>query len=131
MMEKALYNILSNTTGVTDLVSTRIYPDAIPQDATIPAVTYSRGGTDPDDTKDGTSLLDTVSFAVASHDDDMLGALNLSDAVRAALDRKAAGTYGGTVIQSIKFDNQTTDFNEDRDNRWVIVQTFSMRVDRS
>jgi len=38
--EKALYARLTAVTGVTDLVSTRIYPVQIPQDATLPAITY-------------------------------------------------------------------------------------------
>lgn len=37
---EALYTKLSSTAGLTALVSTRIYPDLMPQSPTLPAVTY-------------------------------------------------------------------------------------------
>lgn len=36
----ALYSKLSTTAGLTSLVSTRIYPDVMPQPPTLPAVVY-------------------------------------------------------------------------------------------
>lgn len=37
---QALYYQLANTAGVTALVSTRIYPIVMPQNPTLPAITY-------------------------------------------------------------------------------------------
>lgn len=37
---EALYEKLSTTAGLTSLVSTRIYPDLMPQSPTLPAITY-------------------------------------------------------------------------------------------
>lgn len=45
-VEERIYNRLSTSTGTTDLVSNRVYPDELPQRVTLPAMTYSRVGTD-------------------------------------------------------------------------------------
>lgn len=41
-LEQALYTRLSGFAGLTALVSTRIYPLVLPQNPTLPAVTYQR-----------------------------------------------------------------------------------------
>lgn len=45
--EQSLYTLLSENSGVTALVSTRIYPDAMPEGCVYPAVVFSRTGTEP------------------------------------------------------------------------------------
>ncbi len=42
MIEEDIYTALSGFTGLSALVSTRIYPLHMPQGATVPAVTYTR-----------------------------------------------------------------------------------------
>jgi len=39
-----VYNRLANTSAVTDVTSTRIYPDQIPQEDALPAITYTMTG---------------------------------------------------------------------------------------
>lgn len=41
-IEESIYSRLSGFAGLTALVSTRIYANQLPQNATLPAVTYSR-----------------------------------------------------------------------------------------
>jgi len=43
--ESDLYTALSGASGVTDIVSTRIYSDVRDQETDVPALTYSRSGT--------------------------------------------------------------------------------------
>lgn len=45
--ESDLYTILSGYAALTNLVSTRIYPDAMPEEVAYPAVVFSRAGTEP------------------------------------------------------------------------------------
>lgn len=45
--ESDLYSILAGSAGVTALVSTRIYPDALPEDAIYPAIAFVRSTSDP------------------------------------------------------------------------------------
>ncbi len=40
--ETLLYSTLSGAAAVTAIVSTRIYPDVVPQDATLPCVAFNR-----------------------------------------------------------------------------------------
>ena len=56
---KAIYNILSTTTNISDLVGTRIFPNVAPQTTTFPFIIYDVNGVQPNDTKDGASTLDT------------------------------------------------------------------------
>ena len=44
-LSQALFNYLSTYAGLASLVSTRVYPVALPQGATLPAVTYQRVST--------------------------------------------------------------------------------------
>lgn len=41
-LEQALYNYLTGVAGLTALIGTRVYPVALPQGATLPAVVYQR-----------------------------------------------------------------------------------------
>lgn len=45
-VESDFYALLSGAAGVTTLVSTRIYPDAMPEDVAYPAVVFSRSTTE-------------------------------------------------------------------------------------
>jgi hypothetical protein len=58
MIEEALYSHLSTSTGLTALVSDRIYPIMMPQDPTLPAITYQRISNSPVNTIGGFASLD-------------------------------------------------------------------------
>ena len=42
LIEQALYTYLSTYAGLTALIGTRIYPNTIPQNGTLPAVAYTK-----------------------------------------------------------------------------------------
>lgn len=108
----AIYGILSTTTAVTSVVSTRIYPDAVPQNAAFPYVTFQEVTVQPTDTKDGASKLDICRIQVDCYSQAYDTTQNLGAAVRAALDR-FSGTSGGETIDKIIFTNRSsgaTDF---------------------
>jgi len=44
--ETLLYTTLSGASGVTDLVSARIYPDTVPAEQNVPSVAYARTDTE-------------------------------------------------------------------------------------
>ena len=48
---KAIYYLLTNATDVTDIVSTRIYPEIAQQDADLPYIVYAIANNEPTDTK--------------------------------------------------------------------------------
>lgn len=101
-----IYGRLSAVAGVTALVSTRIYPDIAPQNATFPYVVFQKLRTSPTDTKEGTSPLDKLLVQVDCYSNNYDNAHALAAAVRTALDRYA-GTVNGHVIDKIIFSNDS------------------------
>lgn len=96
--ETELYAALSASVALAAIVSTKIYPDAIPEDKTPPAVVYQRASTEPVITISGQMLAETARFAVTSWSATREQADNAADAIVAALavaDHKPAGRSAG------------------------------------
>jgi hypothetical protein len=123
----AIYNILSNDGDVTDITSTRIYPNVAKQGTTFPFIVYQTTGVDPNDTKDGVSTVDGNSFMVLCYADSYSVVSNLSQEVRIALDR-AKGTYNSIEVQTIQFTGYDEDFEIEGDGQGVYVQTLSFNL---
>lgn len=62
--ESTLYSTLSGYAALTSLVSTRIYPDAMPEEVAYPAVVFSRAGTEPVVTIGGQMVGEFVSLHI-------------------------------------------------------------------
>lgn len=62
--EASLYSALTGDTSVMLLVDDRVYPDVLPQDKALPAVAYSRIGTEYVNTIHGTSLASKATLDV-------------------------------------------------------------------
>ena len=99
---KAIYDILTSNTPVSDLVSTRIFPNVAPQTTTMPFIIYQVVSTTPTDYKQGVSSLDTTSIMVHAYSKTYTEASQLAEYVRVALDR-VSGTYNDIRVQSISF----------------------------
>jgi|1_EtaG_2_1085319.scaffolds.fasta_scaffold00431_24 hypothetical protein len=124
-METAIYDILTNTASVTDIVSTRIYPSRIPQGETLPAVTFQRIGNEPEDDKDGPSTLDVITLDIDMFGKSLADLKTLSGAIRTALDR-FSGTRVGIIINSIQFVTDR-DLYENSKEIYHINQEYSIR----
>lgn len=129
MIGKAIYGKLSATTAVTAITSTRIYPDMATQDATYPFIVYSVADTAPTDIKDGVSPLDVVSVSVMMYAESYAVALDLSEKVRAALDRMT-GIYDGVNVQSAKFNGQSSGNMHLDKHIFVVEQEYQFRQNR-
>ena len=125
---KAVYGILSANSGVTDLVSTRIFPEIAEQEAATPFVIYQLQNVYPDDTHDGPSKLDEVTFAVLCYSDTYNGAADLAEKVRTALDR-TSGTFNTVVVESIQFNDVDIEL-EYQPRRYSQVLKFTFRIVR-
>jgi len=126
---KAIYNILSNTTAVTDIVSTKIYPEIAPQNETQPYIVYSIVSNSPSDTKEDNGNIDEAQIEVYCFNTKYSLAIDLGVAVRAALERKN-GTFGGVKIQSINYTNEQMDVNPER-SIWVAIQDYTIRINNT
>ena len=115
-----IYSKLTATAGVTALVSTRIYPVVMPQDAAFPAIVYSVSNKPLDsNAKDRAAAHDTaiVTFnywADVKYGQDGYTALDSIDvAVRTAIDF-VTGTAGSVTVEGCKFLGSEDMFSEDR-----------------
>lgn len=84
--ETELYAALSGLAGLTTLVSTRIYPDAIPENVALPAVVYVRANTTPYYNIGGYLLAEDVKFAITAWAESRTNAEAVADQIRIALD---------------------------------------------
>tara|TARA_R110000765_G_scaffold225396_1_gene329399 strand:- start:12070 stop:12474 length:405 start_codon:yes stop_codon:yes gene_type:complete len=127
---KGLYNILSNSVGVTNLVGTNIFPEIAPPDINPPYIVYSVISNTPTEVKENGNQLDTASVEIYSFETSYEKAVDLGVMVRTALDRRRSpGTagFGGVQINSIEYTNEQMDVNEKRDI-WVSIQDYSVRI---
>mgnify|MGYP000949950111 CR=1 FL=1 len=83
--ETELYAVLAAAAGLTALVSTRIYPDAIPEDSALPAVVYSRASTDPVLSVSGQKFAETARFQITAWDKTRTSSAAVADQVRGHL----------------------------------------------
>lgn len=102
-----LFSVLSGDSGVSALVSTRIYPSIREQETELPAITYSVSSS-PIDCKDGSSQLDVQNVQINCFATTVLGADTLREAVRTALDG-----YSDADIQTSKFEASTGEYDLD------------------
>lgn len=129
MIGNAVYGKLSATVAVTNLVSTRIYPESATQDAAYPFIVYSVTDTAPTDIKDGVSPLDVVSVTLMIYAESYAVALDIAEKARTALDRMS-GSYSGVNVQSCKFTGQSSgDMHLDK-HIFVVEQGYQFRQNR-
>ncbi len=82
--ETVLYSTLSGAAGVTAIVSTRIYPDVVPQEAALPAIAFARAETEYVNTIHGTTVAKRAVLEVWCMAAGRAAAEALGDAVESA-----------------------------------------------
>lgn len=98
MIETGIYAQLMATLAVTDLVVDRVYPIMMPQQPTLPAITYQRISTTDRYAQDGSQDLPTVRVQINCVAATLAAAGALSAAVRTALDVQHGTTWDGHAI---------------------------------
>jgi hypothetical protein len=139
--EWAIRDILVNTVAVTAIVGSgsaaKIYMGRRVQTTAVSAVSIEAAGIEPTDQKpdstgsgQGISRLDVEDILVFSYGSSYESANTLAVAVRAAVDKKIAGTYNSVVVQSIQFMSEDY-FNENTDPAThVFEHRYRVRVIR-
>ena len=126
---KAIYYLLTNSTDIAAIVSTRVFPEVAQQDAPLPYVVYNVTNNEPSDTKAEPSELDTANVEVNCFSTSYTESIDLAVAVRAALDR-VTGTYNGVNVQSIAYMNETLSF-EEAQRAYLVSSDYDVRIARS
>ena len=125
---KAIFYLLDNSTDLTAIVGTRIYPEVAQQDAPLPYVVYNISNNEPSDTKREPSKLDTANIEVNCYSTSYTEVIDMAVAVRAALDR-VRGTYNGVNVQSIAYMNEVIDFDEGQ-RAYNVSSDYDARISR-
>jgi len=110
-----VYNRLRGNAGVAALVAQRIYPVELPQEPTLPAITYHMLS-DPTEhmLNEATSSFRIASIQVQSWATTWLGAIALSNAVTAAMDGFAGLLGGATGERAWVTQTNAVDLGDDR-----------------
>lgn len=88
-IESSLINVLEGHAGLTALVSTRIYPDQLPDNPTLPAVVYQRVAT-MHDKASGKVPLRRVRFQIDVWSDRRLDTVNVGAQLHDVIDMQSA-----------------------------------------
>jgi hypothetical protein len=113
-MEEGIIGKLLATSGVTSLVSTRIYPGAIPQAAAMPAISVQRISGAPVYTDQGEAGLASARLEIDCWAETYSAAKQAARAVIAALSA-FVGTQGSQTFQYVLLDAER-DFREGGSN---------------
>ena len=124
----AIYYILSSDTAVTDIVSTRIFPETAPQGQLTPYIVYSVISNAPSDTKESGENIDVAQIEIYTVETTYAKAVNLGGVIRDALDRKV-GTFNSVQLQTTSYKSESMEVNETR-SLWASVQDYEIRVKR-
>ena len=120
-LEAAVYSILSNNTDVTGLVSTRIYPELLPQDCALPAVTYARISTMRHSAMEADPNFAETRMQISSWSSSFSVVQNLSDKVRLAFWR-FTGSTASVTIEDVWPENETQLYDS-------VTETHQMAID--
>lgn len=120
-IEVALKTYLQSVPGVSALISTRIYPETLPQEPTLPALKYDIINIERQHLIDFATMYIQYTSVATTH----LGARALSDAVRKALQREKRVISGIEVTQISVDDEQGVIFDQGF-NEYYIQTTYKV-----
>ena len=114
MIYDALYTILAAATDLTDLVSTRIYPDKAPQGVTAPYVVFQRISGVHLQSHQGSSGLTFPRFQFDAWASQRSAAENIGNEIRLAIQGYSnQSPVSGTVIQAILAENDAGGYDDE------------------
>jgi hypothetical protein len=104
---KIVYNILSNNSALTALVSSRINPIRIPQESAFPAIAYNLVSVIASPTNTSHSRTDFARVQVSSFGTTFADVMDTAAEVRAAFESvNYPDTFNGVYCQAIEFDGE-------------------------
>lgn len=116
VLEEGLFTYLSTYSGLTTLISTRIYPDFIPVGATMPCATYQRIDTSRDLTHDTSGIGNDLAhprFQFNSWATTKSSAKAINDQFRVALNGKKGTIATGVSINCALVANERYAYEPD------------------
>lgn len=141
-MTNAIVSILINDSTIQSLVGNKegdntdeykVYPLVVSQNQQPPYIVVKTLSRPPLQCKGETSVTYTPVVQVACYNVNYDDSLSMRDAVKAALDNKAAGTYNSVILSYLKYLDCSEDYILTPDGVGLFVQlpTFEGREDES
>ena len=96
-LEASLYAFMIANAGINAAVGNRVYPKLVPQDATMPAITYRRISSEHVHSMDGSSGADDARYQITCWGTTRLSAKSVANTVRLNMDGKT-GLMGSVTI---------------------------------
>lgn len=130
---KIVYNILSNNSALTALISTRLNPVRIPQESLFPAVSYHIISEVPSPTKSGHSRTEFARVQINAYGITLASAESVSSAIRTAFEAvNLPNTFNGVKCQTIEYDgeNQTADDTANFAGLYQVSQDYIINFTR-
>lgn len=113
-LEQALFTYLTSKTTVTDLVSTRIFGNALPQDTELPAIVTTLISAEHDHHLSSASGIVTARFQIDCLADDYLQAADVAEALRQVL-QAYRGSMGDRTVKSTILDVERSFYHAPED----------------
>lgn len=110
MIEAEIIQLLAEDAPVVAIASTRVYPLALPQNTTLPAITYQRISGIHEHTLSEPSTLTRPRFQFVAHASTFLQARQLANAIKTAFNGRRAARLS-TTIQAITVENEFDHYN--------------------
>lgn len=119
---KAVYNLLANDINIT----ASIYPQRIPEGASLPAIVLSQISRVAYDTKQEYSKSDVSRVQISIVSQTATEAYDLSELVREAMSPLLPADYNDILVQNIAFDGELTltDDNANYQGVFMVVQDY-------
>lgn len=109
-IDSAIYTRLQAVSGVTDLVSTRVYPPPRPQNPTLPLITYEQNSAKRGYVMGNQTGIVDAWFTITAWASSNTGARALADAIRLALSN-FSGTVDSVVIDHVEITDETDGYD--------------------
>jgi hypothetical protein len=117
-IEESIFYKLANDTNVKAIVASRVYPIRLPQNVTLPCITYQRISTPRLHNHDKARATADPRLQLTTWDDNPKDVKTLSDAVRTCLDGYK-GTVQSVVIQGTLSDDENSDYDPESQIYWT------------
>lgn len=117
--------------GVRDIIGTRLYPDILPDDVTLPAAVYTQISDVPEYTNDHAhgegGCAAVVRYQIDCYGNDLAEARRAAGAIRYSIGGTRA-RVGGRTIGMVKVANSFSNRYEEED-LWRITTDYQLRLD--
>ena len=111
-ISSAIVAILKDNANVLSTFGQRMYPDIIPKNAILPALSYTVNNIQITETKTGTTGWDEIDVTITIYHINRTSCETYAGYVRTAFNR-AIGTYGGETILTTNHRGESWDFVDD------------------